>query len=131
MSEAEKLPASAYTDDVNARVYAALADKARRIVAAGHSVIVDAVFAQPAERAAIAEAAKSARLTLQGLFLTADTASRLARVGGRIGDASDADAAVARAQEHYDLGLLQWDKIDASGTPEATLARTKAALPRP
>ena len=34
LGEAEKLPSSAYTDDVNARVYAALGDKARRIVAA-------------------------------------------------------------------------------------------------
>jgi uncharacterized protein len=131
MGEAEKLPPLAYTDDVNSRVYAALADKARRILAAGHSVIVDAVFAQPGERAALAEAAKSARLTLQGLFLTADMATRLARVGGRTGDASDADAAVAQAQERYDLGRLLWAEIDASGTPEATLARAKAVLRRP
>ena len=51
LSEAEKLPSSAYTDEVNARVYATLGDKARRVVAAGHSVIVDAVFAKPEERA--------------------------------------------------------------------------------
>ena len=31
-------------------------------------------------------------------------------------DASDADAAVARAQEHYELGPLEWAEIDASGT---------------
>ena len=66
LSEAEKLPSSAYTDEVNARVYATLGDKARRIVAAGHSVIVDAVFAKPEERAAIADAAKSARLAAAG-----------------------------------------------------------------
>jgi aminoglycoside phosphotransferase family enzyme/predicted kinase len=131
MGEAEKLPPSAYAEDVNARVYAVLAEKARRIVAAGHSAIVDAVFAQAAERDAIAEAAQSARLMLQGLFLTADTATRLARVGGRTGDASDADAAVARAQDEYDLGELQWAMVDASGAPETTLARAKAALHRP
>jgi predicted kinase len=131
LGEDEKLPSSAYTDDVNARVYAALGDKARRIVAARHSVIVDAVFARPEERAAIAEAAKTARLPLQGLFLTADTATRLGRVGGRVRDASDADAAVALAQERYELGHLEWAMVDASGTPEATLARAKAALHRP
>ena len=131
LSEAAKLPSSAYTDDVNARVYAALGDKARRIVAARHSVIVDAVFARPEERAAIAEAAKTARLPLQGLFLTADTATRLGRVGGRVRDASDADAAVALAQERYELGHLEWAMVDASGTPEATLARAEAALHRP
>jgi uncharacterized protein len=128
LSEIEKLPSSAYTDKVNTRVYAALADKACRIAAAGHSVIVDAVFSKPEERAAIAEAAKYARLPLQGLFLTADTATRLSRVGGRVRDASDADAAVAQAQERYELGRLEWATVDASGTPEATLTRAKAAL---
>jgi aminoglycoside phosphotransferase family enzyme/predicted kinase len=128
LSETEKLPSFAYTDEVNARVYATLGDKARRIVAAGHSVIVDAVFAKPEERAAFAEAAKSAHFRLRGLFLTADMATRLSRVGGRGRDASDADTAVAQAQERYELGRLEWARIDASGTPEATLARAKAAL---
>ena len=53
---------------------------------------------------------------------------RLARVGGRKDDASDAYAAVARRQEQYDLGALQWTPVDASGSPEETLRRTKAAL---
>jgi uncharacterized protein len=131
LSETEKLPSSAYTDEVNARIYATLAEKARRIVAAGHSVIVDAVFAKPEERTAIAEAARSARLPLQGLFLTADVPTRLHRVGGRLRDASDADAAVAQAQERYDLGQVEWTTVDASGTRETTLARANAALHRP
>jgi predicted kinase len=128
VGETEKLPADAYTGDVTASVYATLAEKARRILAAGHSVIVDAVFAQPQERAAIAEAAKSAKIRLNGLFLTANLETRLGRVGARARDASDADAAVARAQERYDLGSLDWTLIDASGTPEGTWARARAAL---
>jgi uncharacterized protein len=131
IGETERLPADAYTDAVTARVYAVLADKARRIVAAGHSVIVDAVFARPLERAAVAAAAKSADLPLEGLFLVADLATRIKRVGSRVRDASDADAAVARAQEHYDLGALDWALVDASGAPEATLARARAALRGP
>ena len=35
-SETDKLPGSAHTDEVTARVYATLGEKARRIVAAGH-----------------------------------------------------------------------------------------------
>lgn len=126
--ETEKLPEAAYTPDVNARVYTAIADKARRIVAAGHSAIVDAVFAQPPERDAVAAAAKAANVPLQGLFLTADLATRIARVGGRTNDASDAGAAVAQAQEDYDLGALEWPKIDAAGTVVETLVRARAAL---
>ncbi len=131
VGEAEKLPANAYDDAVTARVYAVLADKARRVVTAGHSVIVDAVFARPQERAAIAAAAKSSNLPLWGLFLTADVEIRMKRVGNRVRDASDADAAVAQAQERYDLGALDWELIDASGRSEATLARAQAALHGP
>jgi uncharacterized protein len=127
VGEAEKLAADAYTGEVTARVYTKLADKARRILAAGHSAIVDAVFAQPQERAAMAKAAKSGNFPLRGLFLTADLEIRLSRVGKRARDASDADVAVAQAQERYDLGPLDWIAVDASGTPEATLARALTA----
>jgi hypothetical protein len=105
-----------------------LADTARRVIAAGHSAIVDAVFAKPAERAAIASVAKAAGVAFHGLFLTADLATRIERVGARERDASDAGAEVARAQESYDLGALDWTRIDASGTPEDTLAHAKAEI---
>jgi uncharacterized protein len=128
VGETEKLPAQAYSDEVTARIYATLADKARRIVAAGHSAIADAVFARAQERTALAEAARSANLALRGLFLTADLDTRLKRVGNRARDASDADPAVAQAQERYDLGHIDWTVIDAAGTPENTLARAKVAI---
>ncbi len=124
--EAEPLPPSAYTPEVTARVYSILAAKARRVVAAGHSVIVDAVFAKRAERDAIA--AITPGVPFHGLFLTAGLATRIARVGSRKGDASDAGPAIARAQEQYDLGELEWTKIDASGTPAETLRRGEAAI---
>ncbi len=125
-AETDRLPEAAYDRDVTARVYALLADKAGRVLAAGHSAIIDAVFADAGERTAIAQAAPAA--AFRGLFLTADLATRISRVGGRKGDASDADAAIARQQEQYDLGALQWTQVDASGSPEQTLRRTKTAL---
>jgi len=128
VSETDKLPGEAYTADVTERVYASLLDKARRTLAAGHSALVDAVFAQAEERAALVTMADAAKLALRGLFLTADLKTRLARIGGRAGDASDAGEKVARAQESYDLGALDWTQIDASGTPEETLSRALAAL---
>jgi uncharacterized protein len=125
VTEAERLPEAAYTADITAKVYATLADKARRVLAAGHSAIVDAVFADARERAAIAQVGGAA---FHGLFLTAGLTVRLSRVGARQRDASDADAAVARRQEQYDLGAMRWTSIDASGAPEETLRCAKAAL---
>ncbi len=128
VAETERLPADAYTPDVTTRTYAALADKAHRATSAGHSAVVDAVFAAPAERAAIAAVAAEHKVAFQGLFLTADLATRIARVGHRAGDASDADASVAEQQESYALGPLEWSAVDASGTPEQTLVRAREAV---
>jgi predicted kinase len=125
-AETKRLPPEAYTRDTTKRVYEVLYNKARRVLDAGHSAIVDAVFADPAERATIAQAGAGAGF--RGLFLTTPMAIRINRVCGRAGDASDADAAVARTQELYDLGVIEWQQIDASGTPEETLQRTQAAL---
>jgi len=125
-TETARLPQSAYAPEVTAKVYGTLADKARRVIAAGHSAIVDAVFADAGERRTIAAAAGDA--AFHGLFLTADLGVRIARVGSRAADASDADAAVARRQEQYDLGAIDWRKVDAGGEPPETLRHARAAL---
>ncbi|TMJ25281.1 MAG: DNA-binding protein [Alphaproteobacteria bacterium] len=126
--EAERLPEHAYAGPVAARVFATLGDKARRVLAAGHCAIVDAVFSKAHERVLMQQSAAVLGVDFLGLFLEADLATRLARVGRRGRDASDADAAIARAQESYDLGPIAWTRIDASGTPAETLARARAAL---
>src|SRR6516164_8676469 len=126
--EHEKLPDNAYSPAVTAQVYATITDKARRALAAGHSAVVDAVFARPQERAAAAASAEILGVPFLGLFLAADLDTRVARVSGRGRDASDADAAVARRQESYDLGALDWVRIDASGSPEETFARARTAM---
>jgi uncharacterized protein len=128
VAETERLPADAYTADVTARTYAALADKARRVTAAGHSAVVDAVFATAAERSIVAAVASEGNVAFRGLFLAADLATRIARVGHRAGDASDADARIAAQQESYALGSMDWSVIDACGTPEQTLSRAKGVI---
>jgi uncharacterized protein len=105
-----------------------LDDKTARIARAGYSVIVDAVFAKPDERVAIETAATAAGAAFRGVFLVADIATRLARIGGRSADASDADAAVARRQEEFDIGSINWPTVDASGSPEQTLRNARTAI---
>lgn len=125
--ELETLSEDAYTPEVTARVYAALVRKARRTAAAGHSAILDAVFAREDERAQAEQAATDAGVPFEGLFLETDVATRVARAAARSRDASDASSDVARAQEAYDLGTLSWHHVDASGAPDETLQRAKSA----
>jgi uncharacterized protein len=128
VDETEHLAADAYRPEATRKVYEISRDKAARIVAAGHSSIVDAVFAKPEERVEIAQSASLAQVAFHGLFLTADLKTRLERVGSRGPDASDADAAIARQQESYDLGALDWTTIDASGSLPDTLSRARKAI---
>ncbi len=128
VDETERLPADAYRPQVNAIVYRILTGQAEQILAQRHSVILDAVFAKPAERRAIADAARKLGLPFAGLFLVSDLATRASRVEHRSGDASDATVDLVKRQEDYDVGQLDWHVIDASGTPAQTLRRAKAAL---
>ena len=127
MAEHDRLPAEAYRPEVSGTIYRRLTDKAARVARAGHSVIVDAVFAKPEERAAIEAAAAAAQADFRGLFLVADLPTRLDRVGERGPDASDANAEVARKQEEFAIGTINWTIVDASGSPGQTLAKAKAA----
>ena len=129
-AETDRLPAEAYRPDVTENVYRIVADKAARVARAGHSLIADAVFARPDERAAIEAAAEAAGAEFHGLFLVADLATRLARIGTRGPDASDADAAVAQQQETFATSDVAWEIIDASGTPEETLSQAQTEMAR-
>ena len=129
VAETDKLPKDAYTPEVSETIYNMLNEQAQRVLAAGHSAIIDAVFAKAGEREPVAELANAAKVPFHGFFLTADLDTRIKRVGSRINDASDANADVVRQQSEYDLGTMNWTEIDASGRPDDTLARTRKALP--
>jgi uncharacterized protein len=120
VGETERLPESAYRAEMTGQIYEMLGQRAVHVLSQGHSVVVDAVFAQEAERAAICDAARRANVRFVGLFLAADLATRLSRVGNRERDASDATSDIAGLQESYNIGTLDWAEIDASGTPEKT-----------
>ena len=126
--ETQRLPPESYGPEASAKLYALLQQKADRIVRAGHSVIVDAVFAKNDERAAIERVAWDAGARFLGLFLTAPLQVRIKRVGSRLNDASDADAAVVRQQDLYELGEMNWTLLDASGSPTEILAKARQLI---
>jgi uncharacterized protein len=128
LGEHERLSSSAYSAEVSQRVYRIIIDKAARVARAGHSAIVDAVFARAEERAAIEAAAAAAGIVFQGLFLAAELTTRVQRVSGRSADASDADAELARRQEDFVTSPIGWNRIDAAGSPEQTLANARGAI---
>ena len=128
IGETDRLPETAYQPQITAEIYLDVQQRALRILSQGHSVVVDAVFAQESERAAIRDAARGLKVRFVGLYLQADLATRLSRVGRRAGDASDATAEIARLQEKYDIGALDWAVIDASGMPGQTLARCRTRI---
>jgi aminoglycoside phosphotransferase family enzyme/predicted kinase len=128
IAETDKLPESAYQPEVTKQIYELLAERASRIMSQGHSVVVDAVFADETERTAICDAARKLNMRFVGFFLVTDLATRLSRVGRREGDASDATPELAGLQEKYDIGTIDWIVIDASGTPEQTLKHCQTQI---
>jgi aminoglycoside phosphotransferase family enzyme/predicted kinase len=114
VDEATRLPAAAYTAAVTAEVYARLRRRAAFALSAGASVIVDAVHARADERDALQQVARDAGAPFLGVWLEAPTDLRAQRVDVRVGDASDANASIARAQASYDQGAMGWRRIDAT-----------------
>jgi uncharacterized protein len=127
VSPMRKLPGKAYSRDLSRIVYANLADNAAKVLDAGYTVVVDAVFASESERDQIAQVAASRGVRFTGLFLKADLMTRLSRIRSRSGDASDADEEVARQQTQYDLGKVWWNEIDAGGELQSTARQAKQA----
>jgi aminoglycoside phosphotransferase family enzyme/predicted kinase len=126
----DRLPAAAYRAEVGVRVFQRIREEAAAALTAGHSVIADGVYARPAERNAIAGVAQAAKVPFVGLWLEAPAETLAARIAVRRGDASDATAAVLRQQLTYDLGRIDWHRLDASGPPEAVIAAARQLLAR-
>src|SRR5262249_57023480 len=102
----DRLPSSAYAAAVGERVFQRIREEAAAALAAGRSVIADAVYARPAERDAIAAVASEANVPFVGLWLDAPADTLAARITARRGDASDATADGLRKRLACELGRL-------------------------
>src|SRR5262249_8400509 len=129
-AETDRLPAQSYTPEASAEVYAKVLHKARLTLAAGHAVIVDAVYATIEERAAIEGLAAAIGVPFLGLWLTAASDTLVARVAARRGDASDATPQVVERQLTWEVGALSpaWRLLDAGGAAPDVHRRAAAAL---
>lgn len=122
LTEIDRLPRDSYTAAASAAVYARLLARARLALAAGHAVIVDAVFQREDERRAAEAVATDLGVPFDGLWLTAGTETMLQRIRDRRHDASDATPDVALAQLARDCGTIAWSNVDAAGSADTTLA---------
>jgi uncharacterized protein len=130
VGEFDRLPASAYTDAARRRVYGVLRERAGVVLAAGSSVIVDAVLAEQEQRQDIEAVAAELGVPCRRIWLKAEPKQLIARVAERRNDASDATPDIVLAQVQSDTGSPSagWSVIDAGGTAFATLERARAVL---
>jgi aminoglycoside phosphotransferase family enzyme/predicted kinase len=124
-----RLGPEGYTAEMSTRVYLTLAERARLAIRGGYSVVADAVFARPADREAIEHVAIDLAVPFTGIWLDASAATLIERVSSRRGDPSDADEEIVRRQLDQDRGAIDWQRVDASGPPDAVLRAVAAAGP--
>jgi aminoglycoside phosphotransferase family enzyme/predicted kinase len=117
----QRLPPDAYAEAESLAVHAEMFDAARQALAAGHSVVLDAVFLDPAHRAAAEAAAGDA--AFHGVWLQAPLDTLRARIAGRRGDASDATIAVLERAARADPGDVSWYRMDAGGDARDALRK--------
>ena len=123
-----RLPPEAYTPEARRRIYSAMVEKSRAVLGAGHSVIVDAVFDRPDERAAFEALARETAARFDGFWLEAPSALLAQRVAARTGDASDATPDVVDAQLRAGAGPVSWLRLDTGGSRDAVAAKAAALL---
>jgi hypothetical protein len=126
----ERLPSTAYSREISARVYDALRRKAAVGLAAGYTVIIDAVALTAEERSSFAEVARAAGVPFSGLWLEARPEAMANRIRGRVRDASDASPEVLAEQLRHDTGKIDWVRIEAGGRAEDCLAAARRFLAR-
>jgi hypothetical protein len=123
----QRLPTSAYSAEESAAVHAEMLGAARIALAAGRSVVLDAMFLDPEVRAAARAAAGTAPFT--GIWLEAPLDVLRARVASRTADASDATVDVLERTARADPGALDWHRVNAA-YDSRTAVRALLALNR-
>ncbi|WP_417820540.1 AAA family ATPase [Terasakiella sp.] len=124
----EKLSQDGYSRAATQRTYKQLYQEIEDALQSGNSVIVDGVFAKPGERNKLEKLAAKLGVSFLGFWLSAPLDVLEQRVTHRRNDVSDADVSVVRMQAGYDIGKMDWVKLDASQDIESVLEKSLSIL---
>ena len=125
-----RLGPEGYAQPVTRRVYETIAERAVTTLKAGHAVIADAVYAAPREREDVAAAARDAGVPFVGLWIEGPPEILKRRLSERVSDASDATPAVLERQLGFELGQVDWHRLDGSLDVERVKRDAETALRR-
>ena len=131
VAETERLPPAGYDLAATEATYARLIDKARRALAAGQSVILDAVYAQGRRAPRRARCSPPSSRFPSSVFGSKRRWRRASSgSAGASGDASDADAGIAARQSAETLAEPGWSSLEAGGGLAATVTAARRRLKR-
>ncbi|MGY6568699.1 MAG: bifunctional aminoglycoside phosphotransferase/ATP-binding protein [Salinarimonas sp.] len=113
VSPETRLGPEAYAPQVSRHVYETMRVRAEIILAGGSTALVEAVFLDEGERAALEALAQRLGIPFCGIWLEAGEAALRERVASRRGGASDAGLDVLAGQVARDTGTISWHRIAA------------------
>lgn len=116
-----RLGAEAYRPEISADVYRELCSRSCAVAVDGGTVIADAVFDKPRNRAMVEKAARDANVAFTGIWLDADRAVLRKRVAERKGGPSDADLTVLESQLQQEAGEIRWKRVPAGDSVDTTI----------
>lgn len=120
----QRLPPQAYEETISRAVHAEVFAMAATALSGGQAVVLDAVFLDPAQRAAAEAVARDAGCAFDGLWLEAPIEVLRARIAGRSGDASDATETVLLRAAAVDPGPIGWHRVAADDAAVASACAT-------
>jgi uncharacterized protein len=130
IAEILPLPSQAYSPPLDKEIYARLNSRAALALAAGCSVVLDAVYRVDEERDEAERTVSEFGARFVGLWLEAPLDLLMSRVKARRGDASDASPWVVEGQLLQGAGNVTWHRLDTSDEPGQIL-RVALALSAP
>ena len=111
-----------YSPEMTDRVYAECRRRAADLLFAGKRVLMDANFPLHSQRRAMADLARSLGVPFCFLHCRVPEEVALKRIGGRTGDASDAD------REVYHRQALRWEALQPAELPHSSTISTHCGV---